>query len=149
MQTRTQHRNIASRFLVGLVLFINLQCAFDFILNPDRFAPMYELIGIPGMAAIQGFGVLFIMWNIPYAVAMVNPVKFHISHYEAIIMQTIGLVGESLIYNNLPTNYTILRDSILRFIVFDGAGLVALVIAAWIIIPVVNSKKHLSLLENE
>ena len=142
MQIRTQYRTFAARSLVGMVFIINLQSALAFMINPNGFAPMYELIGIPGTAAIQGFGVLFLMWNIPYAVALINPVKFHISHYEAIIMQTIGLVGESLIYYNLPTKFTVLRNSILRFIIFDGAGLVALVIAAWIILPAVNSKKH-------
>ena len=100
---------------------------------------MYELIGIPGTAAIQGFGVLFIMWNIPYVVAFLNPIKFHISHYEAIIMQMIGLIGESLIYYNIPSNYTILRNSISRFIIFDGAGFAALVIAAWVVQPFANS----------
>lgn len=138
MQIKTKQRILVTRFLVGIVLLINLQCAFLFIINPNRFAPLYELIGIPGKAAIQGFGVLFIMWNIPYVVALFNPVRYHISHYEAIIMQTIGLVGESLIYYDLPTSYILLRTSILRFIIFDGAGLVALVIAAWITHPIVS-----------
>ena len=149
MQLRTQQRSLVARFLVGIVLFINLQCAFVFIINPEEFAPMYELIGIPGKAAIQGFGVLFIMWNIPYMVALINPIKFHISHYEAIMMQTIGLIGESLIYYNLPTNTILLRTSILRFIIFDGAGLVALAIAAWITYPVVKSRKQPSSERNE
>lgn len=142
MQLSTKQRILIARLLVGLVITINLQCAFVFIINPEGFAPMYELIGIPGKAAIQGFGVLFIMWNIPYVVALVNPVKFHISHFEAIAMQTIGLVGESLIYYDLPTNYMMLRTSILRFTIFDGAGLVALAIAAWIVHPAVTSIKN-------
>jgi hypothetical protein len=142
MKIRIKQRILATRFLVGFVVIINLQCAFAFIFNPQGFAPMYELIGVPGKAAIQGFGVLFIMWNIPYIVALVNPVRFHISHYEAIVMQTIGLIGESWIYFDLPMNYIILRTSILRFIIFDGAGLVALVIAALITHPVVRSNNY-------
>jgi hypothetical protein len=149
MLLRSKQRILIARLLVGFVVTINLQCALVFIINPEGFAPLYELFGIPGKAAIQAFGVLFIMWNIPYAVALVNPVKFHISHYEAIIMQTIGLVGESLIYYDLPTNYIMLRNSILRFIIFDGAGLVALALAAWITYPVVNSKKQPSLDRNK
>ena len=142
MYLRTQQRSLVARILVGTVLLINLQCAFVFIINPEGFAPLYELIGIPGKAAIQGFGVLFIMWNVPYAVTLVNPIKFFISHYEAIIMQTIGLIGEFLIYFNLPTNFILLRTSIMRFIIFDGAGLVVLVIAARITHPVVRSNNN-------
>ena len=147
MQFRTKQRILAARFLIGLVITFNLQCAFLFIINPEGFAPLYELIGIPGTAAIQGFGVLFIMWNIPYLIALFNPIRFHISHYEAIIMQTIGLVGESLIYYNLPSNYTILRNSISRFIIYDAAGLAALAIAAWIVFPFIISYKQLFLSE--
>jgi hypothetical protein len=142
MQLRTKQRSLVARFLIGLVIIVNLQCALLFIINPVGFAPMYELIGIPGSAAIQGYGVLFLMWNIPYSVALINPAKFHISLYEAIIMQSIGLVGESIIYYNLPSNYTVLRNSILRFIIFDAAGLVALAIAAWIVHPIVISYKQ-------
>ena len=149
MYLRTQQRSLVARILVGTVLIINLQCAFVFIINPEGFAPLYELIGIPGKAAIQGFGVLFIMWNVPYVVALVNPIKFYISHYEAIIMQTIGLIGESLIYFNLPTNFILLRTSILRFIIFDGTGLVILSIAAWTTYPVVKYLQQPSLQRNE
>ena len=149
MYLRTQQRSLVARILIGTVLIINLQCAFVFLINPEGFAPLYELIGIPGKAAIQGFGVLFIMWNVPYVVALVNPIKFYISHYEAIIMQTIGLIGESLIYFNLPTNFILLRTSILRFIIFDGTGLVVLSIAAWTTYPVVKYLKQPSSHRNE
>ena len=50
----------------------------------------------------------------------------------AIAMQSIGLIGETLILRALPLEHAILRDSILRFIIFDGGGLVALIAAAWI-----------------
>jgi hypothetical protein len=73
------------------------------------------------------------MWNVPYVVAVINPVKYRISLYEAIAMQCIGLVGESLILWGIPQKHIVLRASIWRFIFFDGAGLIALVIAAWII----------------
>jgi hypothetical protein len=120
------------RALIGLVLFINVQSALVFWINPGWFAPAYELSGIPGQAAIRGFAVLFLMWNVPYVVALVNPVKFKISLYEAIVMQSIGLVGESFILWSLPIEHVILRGSIWRFIIFDGAGLVALLVALWI-----------------
>jgi len=110
---------------------INVQSALVFWLNPGLFAPAYELSGIPGDAAIRGLAVLFLMWNVPYVVALINPVQHRISLYEAIVMQGIGLIGESLILWGLPHKNNILRESIWRFILFDGCGLVALVIAAW------------------
>jgi len=124
-----------ARTLIGIVFIINVQSAVVFFANPARFAPTYELTGISGQAAIRGFAVLFIMWNVPYVVALINPIKYRISLYEAIAMQIIGLAGESLILQSLPTEHTILRDSILRFIVFDGSGLVSLISAAWITKP--------------
>jgi hypothetical protein len=51
----------------------------------------------------------------------------------ALIMQFIGLVGESLILFTLPKEHTLLRTSILRFIIFDGSGLVLLAAAFWLV----------------
>jgi hypothetical protein len=73
------------------------------------------------------------MWNVPYVVALINPVKHRVSLYEAIAMQGIGLIGESFILWGLPEKYFILQESTWRFILFDGAGLAALIIAAGII----------------
>jgi hypothetical protein len=129
-----------ARILVGLVLVINIQCAIAFLLDPGRYAPAYELIGIPGEAAIQGFGILFLMWNVPYAVAFFNPIHHRISLYEADIMQLIGLIGETLIYFGLPPGYLILNDSLLRFMIFDGLGLLVLLLAT--IIVKVNSQRE-------
>jgi hypothetical protein len=90
------------------------------------------LTGIPGKAAIRGFAILFLMWSVPYLVAFINPAKYRLSLYESIIMQSLGLIGESLIFWTLPHEHVILRDSIYRFIIFDCGGLVALLSAAWI-----------------
>ena len=117
------------RVLIGAVLLMNVQSAVSFFLIPERYAPAYELIGVPGEAAIQGFGILFLMWNVPYVLAMIHPINFRISLAEAITMQTIGFFGEALIYARLPAENLILENSILRFILFDGGGLVALLIA--------------------
>ena len=115
-----------------MVLVINIQSAIVFLGAPQRFAPAYELTGIPGQSAIRGFAILFLMWNVPYCVALVNPIKYRISLYETIAMQTIGLVGEMIIFWTIPNEFTILRNSIIRFIIFDGGGLVALIAAAWV-----------------
>jgi hypothetical protein len=121
-----------ARILIGFVLLINIQCALYFIIFPSNFAPAYELTGIPGNAAVQGFAILFIMWNVPYAFAFINPIRYKISLFEAIIMQSIGLAGESLLWFSIPSEFVILRKSILRFILFDGGGLIALLSALMI-----------------
>jgi hypothetical protein len=42
-------------------------------------------------------------------------------------MQTIGVLGESILLTTIPSEYQTLRGSILRFILFDAAGLVLLI----------------------
>lgn len=121
-----------ARIFIALVILWNFQAAIMFLVWPDRLLLAYELQGAAGIAALRGIGLLFLMWNIPYMVAVWNPVKYRISLYEALVMQTIGLVGEAIIYFSLPEIHNLLRGSIMRFIVFDALGLVLLAIAAWI-----------------
>jgi len=121
-----------SRLLIGLVLAMNLLCAVTYLLWPQRYAPAFEMGGEIGQAMIRALGVLFVMWNVPYLVALWNPERYRIALYMAIAMQTIGLVGETWIYLALPEVHAVARASILRFIIFDGLGLLALVSAAWI-----------------
>jgi hypothetical protein len=118
------------RSLVGVVLIINLQCAFSFIFSPELFTDAYELMGNPGEAAIRGVGVLFTMWSVPYIVAIIHPVKYRVSLLEAIIMQSLGLIGETYILFNTPTAHNTLIHSIQRFIFFDAAGLLCLLFTA-------------------
>jgi len=69
------------------------------------------------------------MWNIPYMFAVWHPVKKRISLYEATIMQAVGFLGESAILMTLGADHPAIHASLLRFIVFDGAGLLALILA--------------------
>ena len=121
-----------ARILIGLVLFFNIQCAILFLWKPEAFASSFELTGTPGMEMVRGLGLLFLMWNVPYAVALFNPQKHRISLFEAIAMQTIGLVGETFICLTLPSTHFIARNTLFRFIAFDSSGLVALLLAVWI-----------------
>ncbi len=120
-----------SRILIGIVILANLQAAVVFLLYPERYITAFELQGAVGVAMLRGLGVLFVMWNVPYVVALWHPVRHRISLYEALVMQTIGLVGEALIYYSLPAVRDQLQSSIARFIVFDTVGLVFLMVAAW------------------
>jgi hypothetical protein len=120
------------RLLIGVVLLWNVQCALAFLLAPATFAPGFELSGAPGAAAVRGMAVLFLMWNVPYAVALWHPVRHRVSLYEAVAMQAIGLIGESLILLSLGGAHPVAAGSVIRFIAFDGAGVVLLILAAWV-----------------
>jgi hypothetical protein len=120
------------RLLIGIVLLWNVQCALAFLSAPATFAPGFELSGAAGEAAVRGMGVLFLMWNVPYAVALWHPVRYRVSLYEAVAMQTIGLIGESLILLSLGGAHPVAAGSVTRFIAFDGAGVVLLALAAWV-----------------
>ena len=122
----------AARLLIAIVVAWNLECALVFFLNPGAFAPGFELSGIPGEAALRGFAVLFVMWNIPYLVALWQPRRHRLSLWEALAMQTVGVIGESLILFFIPEGYASLHTSILRFIAFDAAGVALLSIAAFL-----------------
>jgi len=122
-----------ARGLIALVTTWNLQAALVFILWPARFAPGFELNGIPGAAAVRGTGILFLMWNVPYLAALWQPRKNHLALDMALVMQFVGLAGESLIWVTLPQSHTLLRASITRFIAFDALGLVLLAAAFWLL----------------
>jgi hypothetical protein len=74
-------------------------------------------------------GILFLMWNVPYAFALWHPLRFRVSLLSAVIMQAIGAAGETVLLLTFPPGYALLKSSVLRFIIFDTAGLVMLIIA--------------------
>lgn len=122
-----------SQLLVGVVFAWNVQCALAFLFKPAAFAPGFELTGAIGEAVLRSMGVLFLMWNVPYGVALWHPVRHRLAMFEALVMQTVGLVGESWIYATLPAvEHAVARQSLARFMAFDALGLAALVLAAWL-----------------
>lgn len=121
-----------SRLLIGVVLFINFQCALLFLFFPQDYTASFEVSGVVGWAIVRGFGVLFLMWNVPYVVALLHPFRHRLALWEATAMQTIGLVGETAILATIPAAHAHIQLSILRFILFDGAGLVLLIAAVWL-----------------
>jgi hypothetical protein len=128
-------RTWIGRILIGLVLFFNVQCALAFLIAPGTFTPGFELSGEAGAGIVRGLGILFLMWNVPYMVAAVDPIRYRISLYEAIAMQAIGFTGESLILAAFPLDHPLIRATVWRFIIFDGCGLLALLLAAWLTRP--------------
>ena len=123
---------IGARILVGVVFLVNVQSATVFLVTPSGYAPGFEIPGQLGEAVVRGFGVLFLMWNVPYAIALWHPLRYRIALLMAVAMQAIGLLGESFILTTLPVKHALARASILRFIIFDGLGLLLLLVAAWL-----------------
>ena len=134
LHTRRWYRteNLA-RLLVALVLVSNLYAALGFFFSPQAFTAAYELVGAPGEAALAGFGLLFAMWQVPYLVALINPLKQKLSLVEALAMQGLGVIGETFILLRIPPIHTVLRSGISRFIIFDLAGLALLAVSLMII----------------
>lgn len=118
-----------ARVMILIVAFFNLQCAVVFLVWPERYINGFGLEGSIGKQILRAMGVLFLMWNIPYLFASINPVRHRISLIEANIMQAIGLTGEMIILLSNHLNNENINHTISRFIMFDGCGLALLIIA--------------------
>lgn len=133
MKDKSGTREWIARGLIGIVLGMNLVCAIDFIARPNLYLAAYELSGEVGRVVIIGFGILFLMWQVPYFFALYHPRRFKTSLLQSILMQAIGFIGESLLLRTIPSEHTVLRGSILRFVYFDGGGLMFLILAALVV----------------
>lgn len=142
---RKQHGELIARVLIGIVTFFNLDAAFSFMIQPDLYAPGFEISGIPGRALTQGMGLLFLMWNVPYLFALIQPVKHFTSLIEAVLMQAIGVIGETILLLNLPGSHPMITATTERFILFDGGGLVLLIIALMIARNIRLKQRQLSI----
>ena len=119
----------AARVLVAVVFAINVMAAVQFILWPEAYVAAYQLEGLAGPAIVRSFGICFLMWNATYPPVIVHPDRYRMLFGVVIAQQLIGFVGESLLLSSLGAGLEVLAESIMRFAVFDGAGLVLLVIA--------------------
>ena len=119
------------RVAFAAVFVVNVQCALSFALWPEAFAGAYELggAGVAGEAAVRGLGIAFLMWNCTYPAFVVAPARFHVLGWVILAQQAVGLVGESLLLAALPVGHDALAASVLRFIAFDGGGLVLMAMA--------------------
>ncbi len=124
-----------ARVLIGLVMGWNLQCAAALIAAPGAYAPGFEAAGVGGAALVRGMGVLFVMWSVPYAVALWQPARYRLALWQALVMQAIGLGGEAFIVTGLPPGHDALRATAARFIAFDAAGLALLALALCVARP--------------
>jgi hypothetical protein len=106
-----------------------MSAAIPYLVHPADYAAAYELTGVPGEVAVRGFGILYLMWAVPFIPAIWHPARNRVAFVIVLAMQAIGLIGESLMLAGLPASHAVLRASGLRFIAFDGAWLVILLTA--------------------
>lgn len=124
-----------ARIAVAAVFLMNVSCAIDFILRPERYAGGFEVGGVVGNALVQSLGILFLMWNATYPPVIWQPVKHKTLFIVILIQQLIGVIGESWLYFQMPAEHAALRATGLRFMLFDGLGLVLLSIAfGWLVL---------------
>ena len=117
-----------ARGFILLVFTINLLCAFQFIIQPSRYTSSFDLTGESGAAVIRSIGILFLMWNVPYAFALINPVGNFTALLSVVIMQAIGVIGETWVYFTIPLLLSF-TQSISKFIIFDAVGLILLLLS--------------------
>lgn len=118
-----------ARALVALVFVLNVQCALQFILWPGAYTGAYQVEGASAEVMVRTVGICFLMWNATYPPVIVRPERFRVLFGVVIAQQTIGLIGENLLLASLQPGLEVLASSIVRFIVFDAAGLVLLAVA--------------------
>jgi hypothetical protein len=116
------------RLLIALVFASNIYCAIQFVVNPSGYTQQFDLVGEAGKVVISSLGILFIMWNVPYVIAIYQPYRYSIALISALFMQLIGFIGETWIYFSIQTLVNT-KSSIMRFMIFDFAGLLLLLIA--------------------
>ena len=121
-----------ARVLVAIVFVINVQCALQFIIWPDAYTAAYQVEGASAEVMVRTVGICFLMWNATYPPVIVRPERFRALFGVMLAQQTIGLIGESLLLSGLQPGLEVLASSIVRFIVFDAAGLVLLTVAFFI-----------------
>jgi hypothetical protein len=118
-----------ARAAVGLVFAVNIECALVFILQPQRYFGGFEVSGVPGELIVQSFGILFLMWNATYPLVVLSPHKQRTLYGVILAQQCIGLLGETWLLLKLPAGHPALYATGLRFIVFDGFGLLIMGLA--------------------
>ncbi|MDO4400605.1 MAG: hypothetical protein Q4D27_06620 [Coriobacteriia bacterium] len=122
-----------ARLAVLIVFALNVTCAIQFILYPVESAAAYGLPRTQEAGAMAaGLGVAFLMWNVTYPAVIVSPSRFRALYVVVLFQQLVGLVGESFILWRLygtGLGSGLMAAGITRFIIFDAAGLVLMLVA--------------------
>ncbi|MEM5775876.1 MAG: hypothetical protein AAGU05_12815, partial [Anaerolineaceae bacterium] len=91
-----------ARLAVAAVFALNVSCALLFLLRPQDYAGGFEVSGAAGEAIVRGYGILFLMWNVPYLPVMLAPHWQRVLFWVILAQQAIGVFGESWLYLALP-----------------------------------------------
>lgn len=118
-----------ARIVVGIVFVVNVWCALVFIFDPATYVAGFELSNVPGRIVVQSFGILFLMWNATYPPVLFDPLGQRTMFAVVLVQQAIGVMGETWLALTLPAGYSTLMTTGLRFMVFDGLGLMLLILA--------------------
>jgi hypothetical protein len=113
-----------------------MSCAISFIIDPSQGTVGYELSGVGAIAAIRGMGVIMLMWNISYIPLIYRPSRFRCMFVVVIIQQLIAVAGDMYVVLFDASSASMLYDSVTRFLMFDIAGIVLLIISYFL------SRKH-------
>ena len=116
------------RLAYALVFVVNVRCALGYLVSTEAFLPSFDASGEAGLVALRGIGVAFLMWNATYPAVVWDPVRFRSLAAVVLVQQVIGLVGESWIYTGISGAYPELQATIRAFILFDGFGLVVMLV---------------------
>ncbi len=117
-----------ARLALTLVFFFNVSCALAFVARPFAYAPGFEVSGVAGEALVRGIGILFLMWNVTYPLAIWDPWRYRWLFLIVVVQQAIGLTGETWMLLTLPPGHPSLAATGWRFVAFDGGGLVAMLL---------------------
>ncbi len=117
-----------ARLALVVVFFFKVSCALAFVVRPAAYAPGFEVSGVVGQVIVRGIGILFLMWNVTYPLAIRDPWRYRWLFLIVIIQQVIGLAGETWMLLTLPPGHAALATTGWRFVAFDGGGLVAMLI---------------------
>lgn len=120
-----------ARAAFSLVFLINMQCAISFVIFPEDFVTSFQLSytdgnieeSIASVQSVRALGIAFMMWNVTYPFFIYKPSRYRVIGIVILLQQLIGLLGETYILLCIPDTMATLSDSILRFIIFDLAGL--------------------------
>jgi hypothetical protein len=118
-----------TRIVLSLVFALNISCALAFIARPQTYAPSFEVSGVAGEVLVRGIGILFLMWNATYPLAIWHPERYRWLFLIIIVQQAIGVIGEGGMLLALAPGHAALAATGRRFVAFDGGGLVAMMIS--------------------
>ena len=118
-----------ARLMLTVVFCFNVSCALPFVARPEAYAPSFEVSGVAGEALVRGMGILFLMWNVTYPLAIWHPYRYRWLFLSISVQQAIGLTGETWMLLTLPPGHAALAETGRRFIAFDGGGFAAMLVA--------------------